>query len=62
MYSPRLNYIQKITKHKTQQCPECKNKLSYDETHAQTYCPNCGIVTQEPINYVGLEKITYPLE
>ena len=60
-FNPRHAYLQKIVEPLTHTCPECNTvKLEHDTDHAQTYCPECGLVIKEPIKYVGLEKITYP--
>ena len=60
--NPRLYYLKKLVKPLPSLCPECKNELEYDEAHAQTYCTKCGLVIQEPIQYVSITHVTYPYE
>ena len=44
----------------TTTCPECGAKTEQDLEHMETYCTKCGLVTQATIQYIGIEKVTYP--
>lgn len=41
-------------------CPDCGAETRTDYEHAETYCTECGLITQATIEYVGNKKIKYP--
>ena len=44
----------------TSVCPECGANTEQDLEHMETYCKECGLITQATIMYVGVKKINYP--
>lgn len=43
----------------TSVCPECGANTEQDLEHMETYCKECGLITQATIQYVGNHKIIY---
>ena len=54
----RLIYIHSIQAHTPHVCPECQSELKTDDE--QIYCPKCGLVTQDSIQYSAGHKYHLP--
>ena len=57
-YNPRISFLKSITKPFPTLCPECEHEIVHD--NEQIYCPECGLVCYDTIEYVGLRRIDYP--
>lgn len=57
-YNPRIHFLKTFITHQPKTCPECEADLIKDD--AETYCPECGLVTSASIDYVAGFHIYLP--
>jgi len=61
-HNPRLSFIKSITEPTPTICPECDHEILPIDEYDEIVCPECGLVCNGTIPYVGLKKIDFPFK